>query len=443
MKSVICLSFYFPPDGGGGTQRVAKFCKYLPQFGWLPSVITRCSQRHRSKWEPEDSTLEGEIGNDTRVIRVAPRAAPPQWVRQLPRIESDSTWIAPAWEAIEAAVRDSRPDVVVVSMSPFNLAFVGLRVQRELRVPVVFDLRDPWALDGWRVRSNYWAWRRDYSAMRETLGVAAGVIANTKDARRAILGAFPDLSPERVTVIPNGYDAQDFLKSTTVPRKTDYTRFHLVHAGTLHEATLYQYNRPIGWLRRLVHYSPESIDPGGRTLNYLLRALQIMAARKHPLMQALRIRLIGRCDSATQRCIAEFGFDSRVDSLGYLSHQHSVSELRAADALFLPLHGLPPGRRSRIVPGKTYEYLASGRPILGCLPEGDARDLVEHCGRGYVAMPTDADQIADALDRLYHDWIAGRLNESKMPTSIEMYERRTLTKDLAEFLEKVSESHQE
>ncbi len=34
--------------------------------------------------------------------------------------------------------------------------------------------------------------------------------------------------------------------------------------------------------------------------------------------------------------------------------------MRSADLLFLPMQNLPPGVRATIVPGKTYEYLASG-----------------------------------------------------------------------------------
>jgi glycosyltransferase involved in cell wall biosynthesis len=100
------------------------------------------------------------------------------------------------------------------------------------------------------------------------------------------------------------------------------------------------------------------------------------------------------------------------------------------DGLFLPLHGLPRGSRSRIVPGKTYEYLRSGLPILGCLPQGDARDLVEGSGRGYCASPCDVDEIASALARMVSDWRASRLAEADL-APIRRFERRALTQDLA------------
>ena len=40
MKNVLIITYYWPPSGGGGVQRVLKFCKYLPDYGWNPIVLT-------------------------------------------------------------------------------------------------------------------------------------------------------------------------------------------------------------------------------------------------------------------------------------------------------------------------------------------------------------------------------------------------------------------
>ncbi|RMD96362.1 MAG: hypothetical protein D6814_11545, partial [Calditrichaeota bacterium] len=40
MKKILLISYYFPPLGMGGTQRMASFARYLPQFGWQPVVLT-------------------------------------------------------------------------------------------------------------------------------------------------------------------------------------------------------------------------------------------------------------------------------------------------------------------------------------------------------------------------------------------------------------------
>ncbi|MCH8912784.1 MAG: glycosyltransferase, partial [Planctomycetes bacterium] len=128
-----------------------------------------------------------------------------------------------------------------------------------------------------------------------------------------------------------------------------------------------------------------------------------------------------------------------VELVDYLPHQESVEQLRTADVLLLPLHGLPPGQRSRIVPGKTYEYLAARRPILACLPEGDARELIERSGNGWCADPCDEAAIADALASLYEEWERGDLDRLQIPSWLRNYERRQLTARLAEAFDEIVE----
>ena len=84
--------------------------------------------------------------------------------------------------------------------------------------------------------------------------------------------------------------------------------------------------------------------------------------------------------------------------LGYLPHDESVDLIRTADLLFLPMHDLPPGVRATIVPGKTYEYLASGTPILGAVPAGDARDFLLASGRAVVCDPDDVEGMSRAIE---------------------------------------------
>ncbi len=71
--------------------------------------------------------------------------------------------------------------------------------------------------------------------------------------------------------------------------------------------------------------------------------------------------------------------------------------MRSADLLFLPMHDLPAGRRAGLVPQKTYEYLAAGRPILAAVPDGDARDLLDASGVARLCRPADAAAMAAAV----------------------------------------------
>jgi glycosyltransferase involved in cell wall biosynthesis len=91
---------------------------------------------------------------------------------------------------------------------------------------------------------------------------------------------------------------------------------------------------------------------------------------------------------------------------------------------------LPPGRRARIVPGKTYEYLAAQRPILAAVPDGDARDLLER-GGALLCRPADVDALTEALSRQL-DRADSREGSPGGPRDfLERFERRNLTRELA------------
>ncbi|MCA8960437.1 MAG: glycosyltransferase [Planctomycetes bacterium] len=425
-RRVLIVSYFFPPDGGPGTQRTAKFCKHLIEFGWSPIVITRTPRKSRGRWEPEDATLLGDVGENTRVLRVADPDDP------------STPWLDAARDAALAAVEAHRPDVALITMSPFELTRVGDAILERTDIPVVYDLRDPWALDGWRLYATRRQWVADLRRMREALASASGVVANTPESKRAFLAEVPGLADERVTVINNGFDPEDFDLSMG-PLESD--RLWIVHTGTLHSRTLYEYQGLKGRLKRLRHFRPEPIDTSGRTPLHLLRALRWLRETSHPLADRFRVALVGLKDPETERCVRESGVAEMVRIEGYLSHRESVAWLRRAHALFLPLHGFPPGedtRRSLIVPGKVYEYLAARRPILACLPPGDAREIVEESGNAFIADPVDARSIADALVALAED-VERRGIERELPPTLLRYERGRLTEKLAQFLTRIAE----
>ena len=118
-------------------------------------------------------------------------------------------------------------------------------------------------------------------------------------------------------------------------------------------------------------------------------------------------------------------------------HPEAIALLRSADLLFLPMHDLPPGRRSTIVPGKTYEYLASGRPILAAVPDGDARDILAEAGNAFICRPRDVEALARAISTVVDASIAGEDLPSPEPDVVNRYEYRNLARELLEFFEQV------
>jgi glycosyltransferase involved in cell wall biosynthesis len=111
--------------------------------------------------------------------------------------------------------------------------------------------------------------------------------------------------------------------------------------------------------------------------------------------------------------------------------------MQSADLLFLPMQNLPPGIRATIVPGKTYEYLASGSPILAAVPDGDARDILDEAGHALFVRPDDVDGMAKSIRDQIEGWRAGSPPPRPDANVVERYEYGRLADSLAEVFRKV------
>ena len=56
-KKILIITYYWPPSGGPGVQRWLKFVKYLPEFGWKPTIFIP----ENPSYPILDETLEKEV----------------------------------------------------------------------------------------------------------------------------------------------------------------------------------------------------------------------------------------------------------------------------------------------------------------------------------------------------------------------------------------------
>lgn len=432
---VLYLAFYFPPLGGGGVQRALKFAKYLPEFGFEPWIVTGAATQ-RTRHAPLDASLGSEAPPETRVFRVAEPLPDDLRPDRLRRLLGRPSRFASAWrrQCVETglgAAAGGRVDVILASMSPFETSAAATTLSAQLGAPWVADLRDPWALDEMAVYPTRWHRALDLRRMRRCLASASFVIMNTPEAARAVDRAFPELAG-RTEVITNGFDEVDF--AGTAPRCGDV--FRIVHTGSLHVG-LGTAHRRRRWLRRLAGGERVEVDILARSHVYLLRALEQWQRERPDEFARAELVLAGDLSPADRRVIAHSPVFRSVRTPGYVSHAESVALLRSADLLFLPMHGLPAGERARIVPGKTYEYLAARRPILAAVPDGDARDFVLASGLADVCAPDDARAMLDVLQRRFAEKQAGREVEPAPDSFYRQFERRELAKKLARSLASV------
>ena len=427
-RRILFVAYHFPPTGGGGVQRNAKFARYLGEFGYEPVVITG-SGAATGRWTPTDETLAGDVPGTLEVHRVeGPEpAGSTGWRARAERLlmrrrPLHAWWIDGAVELGKRFGRDC--ELIYVSLEPYEASEIGMRLSQALGKPWVADLQDPWALDEMRVLPSRLHRRIDLARMRRALSSADAVVMNTAEAVRRVQRELPGLGQAMVVSIPNGFDAADF--SAPDPARRD-GRFRIVHAGYLH-TDLGRRHRRTRRLRRLLGGDHYDVDILTRSHVFLIEALQQLQSSDPDLASRIELWLAGVL-SDVDREVAQ-GWPS-VELPGYLSHAETIELIRSADLLFLPMQNLPPGTRAGLVPGKTYEYLASGRPILAPVPEGDARDLLEASGTAWTCDPDDVGEMT----RLVRLLVGGSgTSAPDRPAGAEVlarYERRLLTRDLA------------
>jgi glycosyltransferase involved in cell wall biosynthesis len=427
MHHVLVVSHFFPPMGGGGVQRVTKFVKYLDPCGWRATVI---AGRAEDYWM-QDETLLADLPASLAVERTAAasglgilrRLRPAGAVASSRRSSrlygalrgAGSFFLVPdtyvGWRpfALRAArdiVARDRPQAVLSSGPPETNHLVALELHRTTGLPWLADFRDPWF--GLHLRPPPTAWHRARHARleRAVLARAAAVTATTTWLRDLLRARAPR-PLERLHVIRNGFDPSDFPPSP--PPRPPATPLRLVHTGML---TL------------------------TRSAEGLLAAL-VRLHTAHPEQRgAFEVELVGARESRNDAAAAAPALAGCVRLRDYVPHRDAIAAMQAADVLVLIKHVEP--RYRGLVPGKLYEYMGAGRPILALVPESEAADLVRGLGWGEVAPPDDAEAIAAALGRLLAHKRAGRLSDVYPMRGREQFERRAQTENLAALLAQIA-----
>lgn len=282
---LLLISYHFPPAQTAGALRWRKLVRYAFERGFCVDVITLDPAGLGSRDDasladlPEGIRLYGvadpELGierlerkafdawrrlRERRAAEAAPGAnegppapAPPapnrrssltrdevQFSPRAPRAWARAYWSwvdfrrKGAWarRAVAAAreIVDRDKHRLVVSCGPPHMAHeAARRISRDLQLPMVMDMRDPWSLCERipeAIASPLFfrlAHRHERRAVRE----AALIAMNTEPARRAMQRLYPERS-DAIVSVPNAYDEDP------VPVVERNRRFLLAYAGTVY-----------------------------------------------------------------------------------------------------------------------------------------------------------------------------------------------------------------
>ncbi|MFP6762223.1 MAG: hypothetical protein VB858_01355, partial [Planctomycetaceae bacterium] len=112
---------------------------------------------------------------------------------------------------------------------------------------------------------------------------------------------------------------------------------------------------------------------------------------------------------------------------GYLSHGEAIEVMQTSHELVLLLSDVP--EAERVMPAKTFEYLALRKNILAIAPSGEMTELLEACPYAESFQPGDTGGIAGHLEKRAAEGVL--MDEGQMDWEPTQYERRFLTEQLS------------
>ena len=416
MKRALVLAYYFPPLGLSGVQRVAKFVKYLPEFGFEPIVVTAAPK----KYFAFDSTMLDELRHveiwrtasrdPTRLVSVGGSTMPPEAIRKTASKVSQwlfipdnkKGWGKPAFEKSVELHRANPFDCIFSSAPPYTSHIVAARISKQLDLPLLLDYRDDWVNNP---RHTYITpfHKRAHQRLQAEVNAQASAITTINPYISASLAGDSQAVAEKVSVVPQGFDPADF-------------------SNTKHDR-----NPKCVFTFSGVFYGAQQPDS-------FLKAVRLLRRRNPQLAARAEFRFIGLMPSNFAKRTRDLKDLVRVT--GYINHRSACDELLNADVLWFII-----GRQRRgemISTGKLYEYMGARKRILALVPSGAAADELKHYGEATIVDPDDVESIAEAIGSQIELWAAG-VEPTINNAFVDSFNRRELAGVLASKLEAICE----
>ena len=412
MKKVLFIAYHFPPIAGGGTFRSLKFVKYLPQFGWLPTVLTVDT---KLSWAYDYDLLK-EIPKDVKVLRVKQfewfyfhiffSKLKMPWIYELikdrfliPDIKVG--WVFPALRKARKELQTNHYDLIF-STSPTPCAhIIAMKLASKYKLPWICDFRDFWTLHSDYKFHNTKRFIKERSLEKIILFKSNKVITVSDGLKRKFIEAFPFLPSDKIQTITNGYDQEIFNF------KMDNNKFNITYTGSFYGP-----------------YNPIQF----------LKAVKNCINKNSEFKKNIQVNFIGNISDDVIKQINNFipqhseivKFQNPVQLKKYIINSSVLLLILPADNHY-----------NAYIPVKLFDYLSYSKPILSIIPAGDSLDILRKCGKVYHALPENIKNIETVILNLFSLWKTGHLDIEYNTNFIQNFHRKKLTKQLAEVFDSV------
>jgi len=407
LKKILVITYYWPPSGGPGVQRVLKYCKYLPKYGWQPIILTVSE----GDFPVLDESLKSEVKN-LKIFKskslslhkifnslIGKKNTP---TFQLSSSDKDSLFIKFArWIRLNFIIPDGRVgwypsavregnkiinkhkiDVIFSSAPPYTAHLIAKKLSLKNKIPWVADFRDPWTDRFYNYENKRWylTEKLDKYLENSVIKNASKCITVSDQISKSYTKPF--------NVIFNGYDEDDFLNINSTKRK----KVTISYLGTMTKSQ-----------------SPDCF----------FKAISLLNKNNNHY----KIDLVGNIHPDIKFFIEQKGYGNFIKVKSYIEHSKAIQAMINSQFLLLVI---PNTKKNKgIVTGKLFEYIRSMTKIILIGPkDSDASKILKETNAG------------ESFDYLNVKGIIKYLssNEKIVTKNFEKYSRENLTKNLVRIL---------
>ncbi len=438
MKSVLILTYYWPPAGGPGVQRWLKFVKYLEDFGWKAHILTVKD----GTYSAIDEELEKEVPANIPVYKTK-SSDPFRYYNMLKGKKDGSVsvalinidkkrslvdrlamyirsncfipdarkgWKKYAYKEALKIIAANNIDLIVTTGPPHSTHLTGLKIKKKTGIQWLADLRDPWT-------SVY------YNDMLPRSGRTRRIDKKLEDSVLKSADAVSVVSPgmqkefsdrnSNVNVVMNGFDISDMESSEFRVQNSEFKvqEFSLVYTG---------------------NFKPNQHIPK------IWDGICELISEREDFAKDFKIRIVGNVDSSVPEYFEAKGVGGKLDLVSYVPHAEVT---RIMDTSSLLLFVVPQSKNNKlIITGKLFEYLASGSPVISVGPiDGDAAAILDDTAREKMLDYQEKDLFKQKLLQLYEAWKANDGNLKKLDTAmLDKYSRRSSAELMAEIMNNIT-----
>ncbi len=430
-KKVLIITYYWPPSAGSGVQRWLKFAKYLPDFGWEPVIFTP----ENPDFELKDEQMLKEVPQDLEVLRFpiwepygvfrflkkgksGKKDDPAKIIEKQHKNWLDQTaiwlranalvpdprvfWVKPSVNYLLEILEKNEIKAIITTGPPHSMHLIGRDLKRKKGIPWIADFRDPWStwefLDTLPMMASIR--KRHEKLEKGVFKEADGVVTISPTFREEL----QKIAQKEITLITNGFDSTD-LPDNFHQKKHNQDVFEIVYTGIIDSI-----RNPIPFLQAFKNAFEEKEKP-------------------------VQLTFVGRVSEKVKNYVGNDAWLlQRVAFPGYVSHKEVFAFYEKADMLLLILTDTKNARGN--IPGKLFEYIATGRTIVALGdPMGDSSKIIQEAGAGKVFPHEAVDNVTQFLEAQLESQ-----KEEEGKRDISRFERKFLTQKLAQLLDEKTNS---